>query len=78
MESFLMLLLKNLRQNNRYKMTSLLFKSKNTCARSQEEHIQQLRVASLRRGQVNSSFYTLLSVCFLQQQASSSLILKKL
>ena len=49
-------------QNNRHKMTPLLFKSKNTCAKSQEEHnIQQLRVASLRRGQVNSSFHTLLS-----------------
>ena len=67
-------------QNNRYKMTSLLFKNKNTCRKSQKEHnIQQLRVASLRRGQVNRQFilHTSILCAFLQQQASGILIFFK-
>ena len=67
-------------QNNRYRMTPLLFKSKNTCGKSQEEHnIQQLRVASLRRGQVNGQFILHTSVLcgFLQQHAYSILIFLK-
>lgn len=43
-------------QNSRHKMTPLLFKNASMCGKSQEGHnTKQLRVASLRRGQVRDT-----------------------
>lgn len=61
-------------QNNRYKMTPLFKSVEYMCKKSEEHNIQQLRVASLRRGQVNVHFTHFYLCAFLQQQASSSLL----